>query len=177
MKKSILIVIFILILLFLGIIIYFVANKTQLNLKEIIDKKDPATNKNPVELIADSDYEGLERAGVTGKENELIIDFMIEAIGLYDWEKIDNAWQELLDAGVTKEDVLLFINKFTELARNNNFDELNKIGVTDEKIQLYINNWDQEKAEEFVKNTVEDTLKKGEEEMSKRKEDLINNLP
>lgn len=164
MKKSITIIIIIAIVLILSIAVFFLGMKTRDNLEKAVSKKDPVTNKTAVTLISESNTEGLERAGVTNSENELILDFLTEALSLYDWKEIENARERLLEAGVTDEELLLFFNNIIELLRNQDFAGLEKMGLTEEKMQLLYANWNQEKAEKFVNETVSETLKAANED-------------
>ena len=150
MKKSIIIIIVVVIVLILGVTAFFLGMNTRDDLEKVVSKKDPVTNKDAVTLIVESDTEGLERAQVTKSENELILDFLTEALGLYDWKKIENARQRLLDEGVTDKELQLFFNKIYKLLINQDFVGLEKMGFTEEKIQTLMANWNQEKAEKMV---------------------------
>ena len=99
-KKSKWWVLVVIAILVLGIGAYFVL-RDESPLEKALKKIDPLTKKSAVELIETADFEGLERAGLTGEETQLIMDE-----GLVDLEKTDIALKQrtkdIIDEGVRK---------------------------------------------------------------------------
>jgi len=172
MKKTLLviiIIIFVLLLIVGGI--YFLSGRT-LVLENITTKKDPLTNKNAVSLIADEDYDGLKRAGVNDKEVSMVIDFIVDASGAYDFRDIENSREQLRKAGVSDDEFRLASLKILNLFNKRDIESLVKIGLTEDKINTVLNNWDQKKAEDMIREEVQNRMKSDEEELEKMAENI-----
>ena len=82
-------IVIVIVIILLGIAAYFIFNLGKSSLDKALEKKDLITGKSAIELIETADFEGMERAGLTGEDTKLIVE-----AGLVDMEKAEAALEE-----------------------------------------------------------------------------------